>query len=167
MELVEGLKHNNGPLSIHVKLLESTLANLRSKDRAKTVAECISEIEVMQTSLEQMKTLLKGLPSLSRDLTVEEPEFLPIFSLRPETSNWTITATVATKGDIKKWNTSRTTGQLFQLTLKDDSDSIVCTIFDDAVDKFWRIFQVGNVCEMCTASIVPHGTSSSPPPTLL
>jgi len=47
------------------------------------------------------------------------------------------------KSDVKRWDLSRTSGQLFHIVLEDNTGTIRATIFDEAVEKLFYVFEVG------------------------
>lgn len=56
-----------------------------------------------------------------------------------------IKARVTDKGDIRKWQKPNSQGQLFSFTLVDESASIRCTVFQEAVDTLFPILVNGKV----------------------
>jgi replication factor A1 len=70
----------------------------------------------------------------------------PIDSLTPFLGNkWWIRGRVTDKSDIRRWNKPTSTGQLFSVTLVDETSSIRATIFQEAVDNLFPLLQNGNV----------------------
>jgi len=65
-----------------------------------------------------------------------------VSSLTTKTENWLVHARVISKTEVKRWDMSRTSGQLFHFVLQDSSGEIRCTAFDDAVEKFYYLLQV-------------------------
>lgn len=53
-----------------------------------------------------------------------------------------IKARVVSKGDIRTWSNSKSTGQLFSMDLADESGEIRCTAFREMVDKYYNLIQV-------------------------
>nr|QDO16555.1 replication protein A 70 kDa DNA-binding subunit [Crypthecodinium cohnii] len=72
--------------------------------------------------------------------------FMPIRELSTYSGNrWQIRARVITKGDIRKFNSTRGEGQLCKVDLKDESGEISATFFGKAVDAFYAMLQPGQV----------------------
>jgi replication factor A1 len=66
----------------------------------------------------------------------------PIASLNPYQSRWAIKARVTNKSEIKVWKNDRGEGKLFSVDLLDQAGGqIKATMFNDAVDKFYGVFQ--------------------------
>lgn len=53
-----------------------------------------------------------------------------------------IKARVVSKGDIRTWSNSKSSGQLFSMDLADESGEIRCTAFGEMVDKYYNVIQV-------------------------
>ena len=61
-------------------------------------------------------------------------------------NRWTIKARVVSKSDIRTWSNAKGEGSLFSIELLDSSDmDIRCTLFKEAVDKFYNYLNVGSV----------------------
>ena len=70
----------------------------------------------------------------------------PIASLNPYQSRWAIKARVTNKSELKTWKNERGEGKLFSVDLLDQSGGqIKATMFNEAVDKFWGVFQPNHV----------------------
>ncbi|KAK4228740.1 hypothetical protein QBC38DRAFT_139870 [Podospora fimiseda] len=69
----------------------------------------------------------------------------PIEALSPYAHKWTIKARVTQKSDIKTWHKQSGEGKLFSVNLLDESSEIRATGFNDAVDAFYDLLQVGQV----------------------
>lgn len=70
----------------------------------------------------------------------------PIASLNPYQTRWAIKARVTNKSEIKTWRNDRSEGKLFSVDLLDQAGGqIKATMFNDAADKFWPIFQANHV----------------------
>jgi len=76
----------------------------------------------------------------------DDSEFQPVTQLSPFQKAFKIKVRVTRKGPIKTWNNSRGSGKLFSVDLLDHhGGEIQATMFNDAVDKFYVIFEEGKV----------------------
>ncbi|XP_053278531.1 LOW QUALITY PROTEIN: replication protein A 70 kDa DNA-binding subunit [Pleuronectes platessa] len=80
-------------------------------------------------------------------------KIVPIASLNPYQSKWTIRARVTNKGSIRTWSNSRGDGKLFSMELVDESGEIRVTGFNQEVDKFYTLAEVGKVYYISKASL--------------
>jgi replication factor A1 len=72
--------------------------------------------------------------------------FSPINSLNPYRNRWTIKARVTAKSDMKTWTNQKGDGKLFSVDLLDqEGGQIRATMFNDAADRLYPIFQQDKV----------------------
>ncbi|KAK5658564.1 hypothetical protein OQA88_1957 [Cercophora sp. LCS_1] len=74
----------------------------------------------------------------------------PIEALSMYSHKWTIKARVTQKSDIKTWHKSTGEGKLFSVNFLDETGEIRATGFNDQVDQFYELLQVGSVYYIST-----------------
>jgi replication factor A1 len=75
---------------------------------------------------------------------VDDGGIIPINQLNPY-MNWTIKARCTAKSSVRTWSNAKGNGQLFNFDLVDESGEIRCTCFNEFVDEFEPVIQVGNI----------------------
>lgn len=78
---------------------------------------------------------------------------VPIASLNPYQSKWTVRARITNKSSIRTWSNSRGDGKLFSMEMVDESGEIRVTGFNQEVDKFYGLVEVGKVYFVSKASL--------------
>ena len=77
----------------------------------------------------------------------------PISSLSPYKDRNVINARVTSKTEVKKWSNERGDGRLFSVSLLDGSGEIRLTCFNDHVDQFFDLLQIGKVYEFANFQV--------------
>lgn len=78
---------------------------------------------------------------------LSNPAIQLISALSPYRDRNTINARVTSKTEVKKWTNERGEGRLFSVNLLDSSGEIRLTCFNDTVDQYFDLLQVGKVYE--------------------
>jgi len=83
-------------------------------------------------------------------------QYMPIASLHPYVSRWTIKARVTSKSDKRSWSNARGDGTLFSVELLDaQGGQIKATMFKDACEKFYDVFQENQVYTISKGQLKP------------
>jgi hypothetical protein len=117
-------------------------------EAVRKLRDCLNNIEAELRGLE-----LKEIESILKKDEKVEPFLTTIGSLTSQTENWVIHAQVVDKTDIKRWDLSRTSGQLFHIILEDKTGTIRATIFDSAVEKLYYFFEIGKEYAISNAKV--------------
>lgn len=80
---------------------------------------------------------------------------MPISSLNPYQSKWTIKARVQNKSSMRNWSNSRGDGKLFSFDIVDESGEIRITAFNKEADKFFPLVEPGKVYHISKATLKP------------
>ncbi|MED6269766.1 60S acidic ribosomal protein P1 [Characodon lateralis] len=99
------------------------------------------------------RDFLKKAPSALPDTPGGSSKVVPIASLNPYQSKWTIRARVTNKSSIRTWSNSRGDGKLFSMEIVDESGEIRVTGFNQEVDKFFSLIEVGKVYYISKGSL--------------
>jgi len=108
-------------------------------------------------------SLFFGLRSANEIVDVPEEEFktielaedvVPLSSLVPTSSNWTVKASVTKKIPPKRWKKSYGSGTVANVDIIDkEGIQMRIAMFDRAVDKFYALFEIGSVYLISNAKI--------------
>ncbi|XP_047246679.1 replication protein A 70 kDa DNA-binding subunit [Girardinichthys multiradiatus] len=99
------------------------------------------------------RDFIKMAPSALPDTPGGSSKVVPIASLNPYQSKWTIRARVTNKSSIRTWSNSRGDGKLFSMEIVDESGEIRVTGFNQEVDKFFSLIEVGKVYYISKGSL--------------
>ncbi|XP_013884908.1 replication protein A 70 kDa DNA-binding subunit [Austrofundulus limnaeus] len=99
------------------------------------------------------KDLVKKAPPAMPDTPGGSSKVVPIVSLNPYQSKWTVRARVTNKSNIRSWSNSRGEGKLFSMEIVDGSGEIRVTGFNKEVDKFYSLLEVGKVYYISKGSL--------------
>ncbi|CAA7033831.1 unnamed protein product [Microthlaspi erraticum] len=84
------------------------------------------------------------------------PRAIPISALNPYQGRWTIKVRVTSKGELRRFNSTRGDGKVFSFDLVDaDGGEIRVTCFNEVVDQFFDQIVVGNVYLITKGSLKP------------
>ncbi|KAM4726414.1 replication protein A 70 kDa DNA-binding subunit-like [Anableps anableps] len=89
----------------------------------------------------------------SANSPVSSTKVIPIATLNPYTSKWTIRARVTNKSNIRNWSNSKGEGKLFSFEIVDESGEIKITAFNNEVDKFFSLVEQGKVYYISKATL--------------
>uniref|UniRef100_A0A8C6SV95 Replication protein A subunit n=1 Tax=Neogobius melanostomus TaxID=47308 RepID=A0A8C6SV95_9GOBI len=78
---------------------------------------------------------------------------IPISSLNPYQSKWTVRARVTNKSKVRTWSNSKGEGKLFSFEIVDESGEIKITAFNNEVDKFFSLVEQGKVYFISKATL--------------
>ncbi|KAM7399145.1 hypothetical protein PAMP_018434 [Pampus punctatissimus] len=99
------------------------------------------------------RDFVKKAPSAMPSTPGGGSKIVPIASLNPYQSKWTIRARVSNKSSIRTWSNSRGDGKLFSMEIVDESGEIRVTGFNQEVDKFFSLIEVGKVYYVSKGSL--------------
>ncbi|XP_071362308.1 replication protein A 70 kDa DNA-binding subunit-like isoform X2 [Trachinotus anak] len=92
---------------------------------------------------------MKGSPGSPGSST----KVIPIATLNPYQSKWTVRARVTNKSNIRTWSNSKGEGKLFSFEIVDESGEIKITAFNKEVDKFFSLVEQGQVYYISKATL--------------
>ncbi|KAM9729624.1 replication protein A 70 kDa DNA-binding subunit-like [Menidia menidia] len=98
-----------------------------------------SPMKTSPMKISPMKTSpMKGAGSSSANV-------IPIATLNPYQSKWTVRARVTNRSNVRNWSNSKGEGKLFSFEIVDESGEIKVTAFNNEVDKFFSLVEQGKV----------------------
>uniref|UniRef100_UPI003AABB9FF replication protein A 70 kDa DNA-binding subunit isoform X3 n=1 Tax=Centroberyx gerrardi TaxID=166262 RepID=UPI003AABB9FF len=100
-----------------------------------------------------IKDFGKKAPSAMPSTPGGSSKVVPIASLNPYQSKWTVRARVTNKSSIRTWSNSRGEGKLFSMEIVDESGEIRVTGFNQEVDKFYGLIETGKVFYISKGSL--------------
>uniref|UniRef100_A0A667XMM4 Replication protein A 70 kDa DNA-binding subunit n=1 Tax=Myripristis murdjan TaxID=586833 RepID=A0A667XMM4_9TELE len=137
-----------------VCMLKRTVTNTLSDGRRVVI---VMDMEVMKSAKETGGKIGTPTPynSDGKSLTSQasSTKVVPISSLNPYQSKWTIRARVTNKSNIRTWSNSKGEGKLFSFEVVDESGEIRITAFNKEVDKFSSLIEQGKVYYISKASL--------------
>lgn len=84
------------------------------------------------------------------------PRILPIKSLNPYQSRWTVKARVTVKSEMRHYHNARGDGKLFNFDMLDATGGEIRAVaFNDTADKFFDIVEPGHVYTVSKGSLKP------------
>uniref|UniRef100_A0A3B5LQI0 Replication protein A subunit n=1 Tax=Xiphophorus couchianus TaxID=32473 RepID=A0A3B5LQI0_9TELE len=99
------------------------------------------------------RNFAKKIPSALPDTPGGSSKIVPIASLNPYQSKWTIRGRVTNKSSVRTWSNARGEGKLFSMEIVDESGEIRVTCFNQEVDKFFSLIEVGKVYYVSKGSL--------------
>ncbi|KAJ9057443.1 Replication factor A protein 1 [Entomophthora muscae] len=85
----------------------------------------------------------QGVPSDITSHRAPTENLTKILKLNPFVNKWTVEATVSFKSEIKTYRNAKGDGKLFNVQLLDDSGEIRATGFNEQLDTFYHMLEVG------------------------
>ncbi|CAG5872957.1 unnamed protein product [Menidia menidia] len=106
-----------------------------------------SPMKTSPMKISPMKTSpMKGAGSSSANV-------IPIATLNPYQSKWTVRARVTNRSNVRNWSNSKGEGKLFSFEIVDESGEIKVTAFNNEVDKFFSLVEQGKVYYISKATL--------------
>lgn len=124
----------------------SSIGDPVNVENAKAPAQQVAAPAPAAAPVTSAPSYMTNKPAAAARSSNSNQHFHPIASLNPYQSRWTIRARVTAKSDIRTWSNARGTGKLFSVDLLDkQGGQIRATMFGDACDKFFQVFQENKV----------------------